>query len=77
MTIKRSIERGPSGGHNHSRSKPRSKKNVKCYNYGKKLHVKKERWKNKQSRENKVESSNVHDCTVRTFDDGKILYSET
>ena len=77
MTRNRSTERGPSGGRNHSISKSRSNKNVKCYNYGKKGHVKKECWKNKQRRDNEVESSNAHDCTVSTFDDGKILYSET
>ena len=77
MTRNRSTERGPSRGRNHSRSKSRSNKNVKCYNYGKKGHIKKECWKNKQSRDNKVKSSNAHDCTVSTFDDGKILYSET
>ena len=42
----RSMERGPNGSHNHGRSKSRSKKNVKCYNYGKKGHIKKEYWSN-------------------------------
>ena len=36
VTRGRSTERGLSGSHNHGRSKSRSKKNVKCYNCGKK-----------------------------------------
>ena len=46
VTRGRSTERGPSESHNHSRSKSRSKKNIKCYNCGKKGHVKKECWSN-------------------------------
>ena len=42
VTRGRSTERGPSGNHNHGISKSRSKKNIKCYNCGKKEHVKKE-----------------------------------
>lgn len=42
VTRGRSTERGPSGSQNHGRSKFRSKKNVKCYNCGKKGHVKTE-----------------------------------
>ena len=42
MTRNRSTKCGLSGGHNHSISKSRSKKNVKCYNHSKKEHVKKE-----------------------------------
>ena len=42
MTRGRSTERGLSGSHNHGTSKSRSKKNVKCYNCGKKWDVKKE-----------------------------------
>ena len=45
VTRGRSTERGPSGSQNHGR-KSKSKKNVKCYNYGKKGHVKKECWSN-------------------------------
>ena len=41
VTRGRSTERGTSGSHNYGRSKFRSKKNVKCYNYSKKGHVKK------------------------------------
>ncbi|KAL5846244.1 hypothetical protein ACOSQ3_009768 [Xanthoceras sorbifolium] len=35
----RSIERGPSGSHNQGKSKSRSKKSIKYYNYGKKGNV--------------------------------------
>ena len=42
VTRGRSAERGPNGSHNHGRSKFKSKKNIKCYNCGKKWHVKKE-----------------------------------
>ena len=42
VTRGRLTKRGLSGSHNHGRSKSKSKKNVKCYNCGKKWHVKKE-----------------------------------
>ena len=71
VTRGRSMERGPSGSHNHGRSKLRSKKNVKCYNCGKK-----EYWKNKQSGDNKAESSNAQGCVASTSNDGKNLYNE-
>ncbi|KAK9090448.1 hypothetical protein Sjap_023625 [Stephania japonica] len=45
----RSTERGPSGSHNHGRSKSKSKKNFKCYNCGKKGHWKKDCWSLKNS----------------------------
>ena len=77
MTRGRSTERGPNGSHNHSKSKSRSKKNVKCYNCGKKWYVNKECWSNQKKREGKEpESSNVQGCVASTSDDGKILYSE-
>ena len=41
VTRGRSTERGPSGSHNYGISKSRTKKNIKCYNCGKKGHVKK------------------------------------
>ncbi|KAH9647728.1 hypothetical protein KPL70_025300 [Citrus sinensis] len=66
MTRGRSTERGPSGSHNHGRSKSKSKKNVKCYNCGKKGHVKKECWSNQKRREGKEpESSNAQGCVAR------------
>ncbi|KAH9670424.1 hypothetical protein KPL70_016984 [Citrus sinensis] len=73
----RSTKRGPSGSQNHGRLKSRSKKNVKCYNCGKKGHVKKECWSNQKRREGKEpESSNAQGCVASTSDDGEILYSE-
>ena len=45
----RSKERGFSGSQNHGRSKSRSKKNIKCYNYSKKGHLKKDYWNLKGS----------------------------
>ena len=41
VTRRRSMKRGPSESHNHGRSKSKNKKNVKCYNCGKKWHIKK------------------------------------
>ncbi|KAH9689185.1 hypothetical protein KPL70_015411 [Citrus sinensis] len=77
VTRGRSTERGSSGSQNHGRSKSRSKKNVKCYNCGKKGHVKKECWSNQKRREGKEpESSNAQGCVASTSDDGEILYSE-
>ncbi|KAH9715183.1 hypothetical protein KPL71_020951 [Citrus sinensis] len=77
VTRGRSTERGPSGSQNHGRSKSRSKKNVKCYNCGKKGHVKKECWSNQKRKEGKEpESSNAQGCVASTSDDGEILYSE-
>ncbi|KAH9698769.1 hypothetical protein KPL71_024127 [Citrus sinensis] len=66
VTRGRSTERGPSGSQNHGRSKSRSKKNVKCYNCGKKGHVKKKCWSNQKRREGKEpESSNAQGCVAR------------
>ena len=77
MTRGRLTERGPSRSHNNGRSKSISKKNVKCYNYGKKGHVKKECWSNQKKRKGKeLESSNAQGCVANTSDDDKILYSE-
>ncbi|KAH9663295.1 hypothetical protein KPL70_019630 [Citrus sinensis] len=77
VTRGRSTERGSSGSQSHGRSKSRSKKNVKCYNCGKKGHVKKECWSNQKRKEGKEpESSNAQGCVASTSDDGEILYSE-
>ncbi|KAH9714562.1 hypothetical protein KPL71_020696 [Citrus sinensis] len=77
VTRGRLTERGPSGSQNHGRSKSGSKKNVKCYNCGKKGHVKKECWSNQKRREGKEsESSNAQGYVANTSDDGEILYSE-
>ncbi|KAH9649806.1 hypothetical protein KPL70_026120 [Citrus sinensis] len=62
-----STERGPSGSQNQGRSKSRSKKNVKCYNCGKKGHVKKECWSNQKRRDGKEpESSNAQGCVANS-----------
>ena len=77
MTRGRSTEHGPSGSHNHDRSKSRSKKNVKCYNCGKKAHSKKECWSNQKRKDGKdPKSSNAQGCVASTSDDGKILYNK-
>ena len=51
MTRGRSIERGSSGSQNHVKSKSKSKKNIKCYNCGKKWHVKKDGWNLKNDKD--------------------------
>ncbi|KAH9648557.1 hypothetical protein KPL70_025642 [Citrus sinensis] len=77
VTRGRSTERGPSGSQSHGRSKSRSKKNVKCYNCGKKGHVKNECWSKQKRKEGKEpESSNAQGCVASTSDDGEILYSK-
>ena len=42
MTKGRSVERGPSGSQNHGRSKSLSKMNLRCYNCGKKGHLRRD-----------------------------------
>ncbi|PON75346.1 Zinc finger, CCHC-type, partial [Parasponia andersonii] len=72
----RSIKRGPSGSQSHSRSKSRSKKNVKCYHCGKKGHIKRECWqlkKNRDSRGKDPESSNAQENVANTSNDEEIL----
>ena len=60
VTRGRSTKRDSSGNHNHGISKSRSKKNIKCYNCGKKEHVKKDCWNNQKRRDVKEpESSNA------------------
>ena len=79
MTRGRSTERGPSGSQNQSRSKFKSKKNVKCHRYGKKGHYKRECWhlkKNEEVKRKGVEPLKAQGCVASTSDDGEILYSE-
>ena len=75
VTRGRSTKRDPSESYNHGRSKLRNKKNVKCYNYGKKRHVKKENNQKRRERKNN-ESSNAQGCLASISDDGEIFYSE-
>ncbi|KAI5407571.1 hypothetical protein KIW84_053721 [Lathyrus oleraceus] len=74
MTRGRSMERGPSGSQNHGRSKYRSKINLKCYNCGKKGHLKRDCWFKKNG-EKSFEASSSQGCVSNTYDDGEILYS--
>ena len=75
----RSAKHGPSGSQSHSRSKSRSKKNIKCYHCGKKVHVKRECWqlkKNGDFRGKDPKTSTAQGNIASTLDDGEILYSE-
>ncbi|KAK9020404.1 hypothetical protein V6N11_010428 [Hibiscus sabdariffa] len=65
----RSTKRGQSSSHNHGRSKSRSKKNLKCYNCGKKGHLKKDCW-------NVPKNSNPQGNIANILDDGDVLYCE-
>ncbi|KAE8727661.1 hypothetical protein F3Y22_tig00005406pilonHSYRG00056 [Hibiscus syriacus] len=65
----RSTERGQSSSHKHGRSKSRSKKNLKCYNCGKKGHLKKDCWSLNKN-------SNPQGNTANTSDDGDALCCE-
>ncbi|GMJ14768.1 hypothetical protein HRI_005146000 [Hibiscus trionum] len=65
----RSTERGQSSSHNHGRSKLRSKKNLKCYNCGKKGHLKKDCWSSPKN-------SNPQGNMANTSDDGDALCCE-
>ncbi|KAL4283007.1 hypothetical protein GQ457_16G004330 [Hibiscus cannabinus] len=65
----RSTERGQSSSHNHGRSKSRSKKNLKCYNCGKKGHLKKDCW-------SLPKNSNPQGNITNTSDDGDVLCCE-
>jgi hypothetical protein len=48
---------------------------VKCYNYGRKGHFKKDCWF-KKGIENTAESSKPQGCVANTSEDGEVLYSE-
>ncbi|KAE8675254.1 hypothetical protein F3Y22_tig00111689pilonHSYRG00088 [Hibiscus syriacus] len=66
----RSTERDQSSSHKHGRSKSRSKKNLKCYNCGKKGHLKNDCWSLNKN-------SNPQGNTANTSDDGDALCCET
>ncbi|KAE8683472.1 hypothetical protein F3Y22_tig00111208pilonHSYRG00305 [Hibiscus syriacus] len=65
----RSTEHDQSSSHKHGRSKSRSKKNLKCYNFGKKGHLKKDCWSLNKN-------SNLQGNTANTSDDGDALCCE-
>ncbi|KAE8707248.1 tir-nbs resistance protein [Hibiscus syriacus] len=67
---RRSIECGQSISRKHSRSKSRSKKNLKCYNCGKKGHLKNDCW-------SLSKNSNPQGNTANTSDDGDAICCET
>ena len=73
VTRGRSTERGPSGSQNHGRSKSRKRSNLKCYNCGRRGHLKKECWFNKKNGEKSSEASTSQGCVASTSDDGEIL----
>ena len=72
----RSTERGPSGSQNHGRSKSRGRKNFKCYNCGKKGHLKKDCW-SKKNVEKSSEANTSQGCVASTSNDGEVLYGGT
>jgi hypothetical protein len=72
MSRGRSTERGSSGSQMQGRSKSRSKKTVKCYNYDRKGHFKRDCWF-KKGIENIVESSKPQGCVASTSEDGDVL----
>ncbi|KAE8679209.1 Retrovirus-related Pol polyprotein from transposon TNT 1-94 [Hibiscus syriacus] len=65
----RSTEHGQSSSRKHGRSKSRSKKNLKCYNCGKKGHLKKDCWSLNKN-------FNPQSNTANTSDDGDALCCE-
>ncbi|KAE8702056.1 hypothetical protein F3Y22_tig00110503pilonHSYRG00682 [Hibiscus syriacus] len=77
----RSTERGQSSSHKHGRSKSRCKKNLKCYNCGKKGHLKKDYWslnKNSNPQGNTKNTSEDRDalcCEASTTVEGGSVYS--
>ena len=70
----RSTEHGSSGSQRHERSKPRSKKTVKCYNCGRKGHFKKDCWFKRVQRI--LQSHQNLKDVASTSEDGEVLYSE-
>jgi len=76
MSRERSTERGSNGSQIQRRSKSRSKKTMKCYNYSRKGHFKRDCWFKKVI-ENGAELSKPQRCVASTLEDGEVLYSET
>ena len=73
------MERGSSGSQNHGRSKSRSKKNVKCYNCGKRGHFKNKcrlLKKNGDFKGKGLELTNAQGCVAENLSDGEVLCSE-
>ena len=73
------MEHDSSGSQNHGRSKSRSKKNVKCYNCGKRGHFKNEcrlLKKNGNFKRQGAELTNAQRCVVENLSDGEVLCSE-
>ena len=73
------MEHGSSGSQNHGRSKLRSKKNVKCYNCGKRGNFKNEcrLLKNNGDFKGKgPELTNAQECVAKNLSDGEFLCSE-
>ena len=70
---------GSSGSQNHGRSKSKSKKNIKCYNCGKRGHFKNECKLFKKNGDFKgkcAELINAQGCVVENLSDGEVLCSE-
>lgn len=74
MARGRSTGCNSSGSQNRGRSKYQNKRNFKCYNCGKKGHLKKDCWNKKKS--GGLESSNSQGNIASTSENGEILYSE-
>jgi len=76
MTKGISRECGSNGSQNHDTSKFQRRKDLKCYDYGMRGHLKDECWNNKKKGENTFESSTSQGCVAITLDDSEITYSE-
>lgn len=68
VTRGRSTERGPSGSHNHGKSKTGRKKKYRCYNCGRSGNLKKDCWS--------MNNSNPQGNVASTSEDGNALCCE-
>jgi len=75
MTRGKSTKCGSSGSQNHGRSKSQRRKNLKCYNYGMKRHLKKDCWHKKSGGENSGVSTS-QGCVAITSDNADVLCNE-